>query len=58
MWRKFKQKEHVIKSPKRSSEVLDFVELTLKRSQFHNVTDNRNTERMLQMLKQKIKMRS
>ena len=41
MWRKFKRKEHVSKSPKRSSKVLDFVELTLKRSHFHNVTDNR-----------------
>ena len=41
MWRKSKRKEHESKSPKRSSKVLDFVELTLKRSQFRNVTDNR-----------------
>ena len=31
----------MIKSPKRSSKVSDFVELALKRSQFQNVTDNR-----------------
>ena len=31
----------MIKSPKRSSKVSDFVEIALKRSQFQNVTDNR-----------------
>ena len=40
-WRKFKRKRPVIKSPKRSSKVSDFVELALKRSQLQNVTDNR-----------------
>ena len=39
--RKFKQKKSVIKFPKRSSKVSDFVELALKRSQFQSVTDNR-----------------
>ena len=40
-WRKFKRKKRLIKSPKRSSKVSDFVELALKRSQFQYVTDNR-----------------
>ena len=31
----------MIKSPKQSSKVSDFVEIALKRSQFQNVTDNR-----------------
>ena len=45
-WRKkFKQKNRVIKFPKRSSKVPDFVELTLKRSQFLNVADNRKNRK-------------
>ena len=41
-WREFKQKKHVIKSPKRSFKASDFAEMALKRSQFQSVTDNRN----------------
>ena len=40
-WIKFKRKKCMIKSPKQSSKVSDFVEIALKRSQFQNVTDNR-----------------
>ena len=40
-WRKFKRKNRVFKSSKRSSKESDFVELALKRSQFQNITDNR-----------------
>ena len=40
-WRKFERKKRVIKSPKRSSRVSDFVEIALKRLQFQKITDNR-----------------
>ena len=40
-WRKFKRKKRVIKSPRRTSKVSDYVEIALRRSMMKNVTDNR-----------------
>ena len=40
-WRQFKRKNRVIRTPRKSTKMFDFVEVALERSEYVNATDNR-----------------
>ena len=46
-WWKFKRKNRVIRTPRKSTKVSDFAEVALARSKYVNVTDNRKYRRRI-----------
>ena len=46
-WWKFKRKNRVIRTPRKSTKVSDFAEVALARSKYVNVTDNRRHRRRI-----------